>query len=70
MYLPDGVAGYEGQLAKLGPHTTGLVCVYIKKLDDIDLAVLESIIEESYRTVTAGTFEYRARESPGGRPTA
>lgn len=70
IYLPDGVGAYEAQLAKLGPHTTGLVCVYIKKLDHIDLGVLKRIIEESYRTVTAGTFEYRAKESFGGRPTS
>jgi hypothetical protein len=39
-------------------------------LDDIDLAVVESIIDESYRTTTAGVYGHRASESSGGRPTA
>ena len=30
----------------------------------------ESIIDESYRTATAGIFGHRACESSGGRPTA
>jgi hypothetical protein len=69
IYLPDGVGAYEERLRDLGPHTTGVGCLYIKKLDDIDLAVLESIIHESYRTVTAGTYPHRAAASQGGRPT-
>jgi hypothetical protein len=70
IYLPDGVGAYEAKLRDLGPHTTGVGCLYIKKLDDVDLAVLESIIDESYRTVTAGTFGHRAAESKGGRPAS
>jgi hypothetical protein len=31
-------------LAKLGKHTTGKGCLYIKKLTDIDLVVLETLI--------------------------
>lgn len=69
IYLPDGVGAYEAKLGKLGPHTTGVGCLYIKNLDDVDLAVLESIIAESYRTITEVTYGHRARESSGGRPT-
>ncbi len=32
-------------LAKLGKHTTGVSCLYVKKLADIDMAVLEQIIQ-------------------------
>ena len=62
IYLPDGVGRYEQQLQQLGPHTTGVGCVYIKDLDKIDLSVLESIIAESYRTLTSDTCTLRARE--------
>jgi hypothetical protein len=46
----------------LGPHTTGVGCLYINDLDMIDISVLEMIIGESYSTVTAGTYTSRARE--------
>jgi Domain of unknown function (DU1801) len=62
IYLPDGVGPYREQLERLGPHTTGVGCVYIKDLDKVDLSVLEAIIAESYRTVTSGTYTLRARE--------
>ena len=35
-------------LAELGPHTTGKGCVYVKHLDDIDLAVLERLIRDAW----------------------
>jgi hypothetical protein len=66
IYLPDGVGRYDQQLRQLGPHTTGVGCLYIKDLDTIDLSVLEAIIAESYRTLTVDTYPLRARE---GAPT-
>ncbi len=38
--LPDGAA----LLPKLGTYTEGAGCVYVKKLDDIDLEVLRRLI--------------------------
>lgn len=55
IYLTDGVGPHGHQLEKLGPHTTGVGCLYIKDLDAVDLDVLESIIEASYRSVTTDT---------------
>jgi len=34
-------------LARLGKHKTGVVCLYLKKLADVDLSVLEKLIEAS-----------------------
>jgi hypothetical protein len=65
IYLLDGVAAHEDALARLGPHSTGVGCVYIKDLDAVDLAVLAEIVAASYRTLTAGTFGSRAREAGG-----
>jgi hypothetical protein len=62
VYLVDGVGAHTEQLQRLGPHTTGVACVYMKDLNDVDLDVLESIVSRSYRTLTAGTFTNRARE--------
>ena len=63
VYLNDGVGAHAEALARLGPHRTGVGCLYIKDLATIDLAVLESIIGTSYATLTRETFTNRARES-------
>jgi len=34
-------------LAKLGEHKTGKVCVYIRRLADVDLKVLEKLVARS-----------------------
>jgi hypothetical protein len=62
IYLTDGVGRYSEQLKRLGPHTTGVGCLYIKDLEKVDLPVLETIVGESYCTVTEGTYMLRARE--------
>ena len=67
IYLPDGVGAYEEELSRLGPHTTGVGCLYLKDLEAVDLGVLEAILTESWRTVSSGTFAQRAAESQGGR---
>ena len=44
------VTGFEGRhalLAKLGKHKTGKVCVYIRRLADVDLEVLETLVTRS-----------------------
>ena len=48
VYLMDGTARHADALAGLGKHTTSRVCVYIKRLSDVDLAVLEGIVRQSY----------------------
>lgn len=41
----------DEQLARLGKHSRGKSCVYVNKLADIDLAVLEEIIAEDWATM-------------------
>jgi hypothetical protein len=43
LYVLTGFAGQPDLLARLGKHRTGKVCLYIKKLPDVDEAVLEEI---------------------------
>lgn len=62
IYLLDGVGAHVDLLARLGPHTTGVGCLYVKDLEKVDLAVLESILARSYETLTSGTYTQRARE--------
>ena len=47
LYLTAGVDRYPKLLAKLGKHKAGKGCLYIKKLDDINLAVLEDLVSKS-----------------------
>jgi hypothetical protein len=68
VYLPDGVGAYPDQLARLGEHTTGVGCLYLKDLQKIDLGVLEEIIGSSFRTVTSGVFAQRAQVSASTAP--
>ena len=48
VYLMDGTARHAEMLARLGKHTTTGYCVYIKRLSDIDLPILEQIVQQSY----------------------
>ena len=47
-------AAHGERLAQLGPHETGLSCLYIKDLEQVDLGVLREIVAEDYRRVLAG----------------
>jgi len=53
LYIMDGFADYSKLLGKLGKHSTGKSCLYIKRLSDIDEQVLESLIAESVAAVGA-----------------
>ena len=51
VYLMDGTVHYSELLARLGKHTTSRVCVYIKRLSDIQLPILEQIVRKSYEYI-------------------
>ena len=51
VYLMDGTVRYADLLAQLGKHTSSRVCIYIKRLSDIQLPVLEQIVQQSYAYV-------------------
>lgn len=53
VYLLDAAA-HGAQLARLGPHDTGVGCLYIKDLEAVDTGVLRAIIAEDYRRSVAG----------------
>ncbi|MFC9561322.1 DUF1801 domain-containing protein [Agromyces sp. NPDC056965] len=54
VYLNPGLTEHPELLERLGPHTTGLTCLYLKDLADIDLDVLSELVLESYESVTEG----------------
>jgi hypothetical protein len=47
LYIMAGFDNYEALLGKLGKYKTGKSCLYIKKLEDVNLSVLEELIAQS-----------------------
>ena len=47
VYIAPGFEGRDVLLAKLGKHRTGKVCVYIRRLANVDLKVLEKLVARS-----------------------
>jgi hypothetical protein len=47
LYNMTGFSDSEALLAKLGRHTTGKGCLYIKRLADVDQKVLEALTAKS-----------------------
>ena len=51
MYIMCGLESQPKLMAKLGKYRTGKSCLYVKKLADIDMAVLERLITASIRAM-------------------
>ena len=51
LYIMDGFAKYEPLLTRLGKHKTGKSCLYIDKLENIDVKVLKKLVEQSVQRV-------------------
>jgi len=47
LYLSSGYPGYQALMDRLGKYKTSKACLYIKRLSDVDEAVLETLIVES-----------------------
>lgn len=49
LYIMPGFEEYDGLMKKLGKHTTGKSCLYIKKLEDVDEKVLKKLVTQSVK---------------------
>jgi len=49
IYIMSGFRSHASLLKKLGKHKTAKSCLYIKKLEDIDMRVLEQLITRSVK---------------------
>jgi len=47
VYVMAGFEGMDDELGRLGPHGAGKSCLYLKKLDAIDMDALERILSRS-----------------------
>lgn len=57
LYIMSGFAQYDDLLGSLGKFKTGVSCLYIKKLADVDLDVLEKLVRLS--------VEHMRKTNPG-----
>jgi hypothetical protein len=53
LYGTIGFRGADALLLRLGKHTTGKGCLYIKKLADVDVKVLETLVEKAVAATKA-----------------
>ena len=50
LYLStSGLDKYDALLGKLGKHSTGMGCLYIKRLSDVDMKVLKELVTASLK---------------------
>lgn len=54
IYVTSGFDRHKSLMAKLGKYTTGVSCLYLKKLSDVDQQVLEQLVTESLKTPLPG----------------
>ncbi|MEM7774407.1 MAG: DUF1801 domain-containing protein [Pseudomonadota bacterium] len=59
MYVMAGYRDMPDKLAELGKHKIGKSCLYINKLSDVDMAVLEEIVRDdlAYMRKTYQTWD-------------
>lgn len=49
LYLMGGLKAHAAALEKLGKHKTSVGCLYINKLEEVDIEVLKGMIEDSLK---------------------
>jgi hypothetical protein len=49
LYILPGLDRNQALMKKLGKHTTGKYCLYIKRLSDVNVDVLKELIAESLK---------------------
>ena len=52
LYLEPSLYADRPLMTRLGKHTNGKTCLYIKRLSDVDLSVLEELVARSYADIT------------------
>ena len=53
LYIMSGFDEYDELLDKLGKHSTGQSCLYIKRLEDVDQDVLRDLVSKSVEHMRA-----------------
>jgi hypothetical protein len=49
IYIMPGVESFPALMRSLGKYTTGKSCIYVKKLEDIQLPTLKKLVQASFK---------------------
>lgn len=49
LYFMSGIHHFDTLMKKLGKHKTGKGCLYINRLDDVDLPTLRELVKQSVK---------------------
>lgn len=52
LYIMSGFDEYDKLLGKLGKHSIGKSCLYIKKIEDVDVDVLKELVQKTVDHMT------------------
>ena len=55
IYLSTGFTDYDDLLGRLGPHSLGKSCLYLKRLAEVDEGALRGLVEGGFRTLNGRT---------------
>jgi hypothetical protein len=56
LYISAGFDGYQELLNRLGPHSTGKSCLYLKRLADVDHEVLKTLVAAGFQHLDGQTL--------------
>jgi len=56
VYLSAGFDDAADLLSRLGPHSLGKSCLYLKRLSDVDESVLRELVGDAYRRLNGRTI--------------
>jgi len=56
LYISGGFDGYDELLDRLGSHSTGKSCLYLKRLADVDEQVLRTLLTDAFKHLDGRTL--------------
>jgi hypothetical protein len=56
VYISAGFDAYTELLGRLGPHSTGRSCLYLKRLSDVDEEALRGLVDGGFRSLNGTTL--------------
>ena len=63
LYLIPDLRAHTARLKKLGKHTTGGSCLYIRRLADVDRGVLKQLLDDGVKAARAFSQQSQKRAS-------
>ncbi len=56
LYVSEGFDGHDELLARLGPHSTGKSCLYLKRPADVDKDALRELVTAAFQHLNGRTL--------------